>query len=344
MAYAGATPWHGLGVQIGTDLTPSEILIAAGLDWTVEKRALYAVSGGGLVTDVPNHFALVRMSDGKTLDVVGCRYTPTQNADAIDFFKRFTAAGDMTMETAGSLEGGRRIWGLAKIGDGYTLAGGDRVEGYLLLCSPHIMGEAFTVKLVSIRVVCYNTLTRALRAAGPAFRMSHLYAFDDDRKNAACEVLGLATAELREVEAQSRTLAAAPAEYQKVVEYAATLSGSSILENCVVEMEAAQNGDSVLDAVLAADAGAALVRGIKEADLNSVGKSILDSILNSPGSDLPSANGTWWGALSGVTYAADHKLGRTDDSRLTSAWFGDRAKLKNAALNLAVDYAAGKVN
>jgi hypothetical protein len=109
-------------------------------------------------------------------------------------------------------------------------------------------------------------------------------------------------------------------------------------------MEAAQNGDSVLDAVLAADAGAALVRGIKEADLNSVGKSILDSILNSPGSDLPSANGTWWGALSGVTYAADHKLGRTDDSRLTSAWFGDRAKLKNSALNLAVDYAAGNVS
>jgi phage/plasmid-like protein (TIGR03299 family) len=343
MAYAGATPWHGLGVPVGTDLTPLEIAMAAGIDWPVEKQMLFAVNGAGTVIDVPGNFALVRVTDGKVLDVVGSRYTPTQNLDAIAFFRRFTEEGSMAMETAGSLEGGRRIWALAKIGDGYTLAGGDRVEGYLLLCSPHIMGEAFTVKLTLVRVVCHNTMNRALRAGGPAYRMSHLYEFDAARQDAACVALGLATKELRAIEAQSKVLAAAPAEYQQVVEYVAQLSGSSILETAIAEADAC-NGGSVLDSVIAAHAGAELVRGIKEANLNSVGKTILDSILSSPGSDLESANGTWWGALSGVTHAADYKLGRTDDSRLTSAWFGPRAQLKSSALNLAVEYASGNIN
>ena len=29
MAYAGETPWHGLGVQVEDNLTPQEMLVAA---------------------------------------------------------------------------------------------------------------------------------------------------------------------------------------------------------------------------------------------------------------------------------------------------------------------------
>ena len=38
MAYAGDLPWHGLGVRVGDDLTPKEMQIAAGLDWSVQKE------------------------------------------------------------------------------------------------------------------------------------------------------------------------------------------------------------------------------------------------------------------------------------------------------------------
>ena len=339
MAYTGAKPWHGLGVAVPSGLTPDEIAQLAGLDWTVEKRALFAVGDGGEVSDVPDRFGLVRTNDGKVLDIVGSRYTPTQNLDALDFFKRFTAAGDMAMDTAGSLAGGRRIWGLASIRDGFTLRGGDEIKGYLLLCSPHIQGEAFTVKLTAVRVVCHNTLTAALNGSGPAFRMSHLYAFDENRKDMACEVLGLATAQLRAIEAKAEILSTTRAEHQRVVEYVAQLSGSKILDSIIEESGATQDEGSALDAAIAATETAQLFRGIREADLNKVGKTILDAIIAAPGADLESSRGTWWGALNGVTYAADHQLGRTDDSRLTSAWFGDRAQLKSAALDLAVEYA-----
>jgi phage/plasmid-like protein (TIGR03299 family) len=337
MAYTGERPWHKLGVPVPAGLTPAEIAVLAGLDWPVEKRSLFAVGDNGEVSDVTENFALVRTTDGRVLDVVGSRYTPTQNLDALDFFKRFTESGDMTMDTAGSLAGGRRIWGLASICDGFTLRGGDEVKGYLLLCSPHIQGEAFTVKLTAVRVVCYNTLTSALRGTGPAFRMSHLYTFDADRKDAACEVLGLATAQLRDMESKAKVLSSAHAEHQRVVEYVAQLSGSKVLD-AVIETEAAACMPA-LDAVITATEADTSLRGFRETDLNKAGKTILDAILSAPGSDLASARGTWWGALNGVTYAADHQFGRTEDSRLTSAWFGKRAQLKSAALDLAVQYA-----
>lgn len=44
--------------------------------------------------------------------------------------------------------------------------------------------------------------------------------------------------------------------------------------------------------------------------------------------------------MKNLTYIADHELGRSDDTRLTSAWFGGNAKRKVDALNLALDMAA----
>ena len=46
MAYAGETPWHGLGVQVPADVTPQQMLEAAGLDWEVRKIKAYAKVGG----------------------------------------------------------------------------------------------------------------------------------------------------------------------------------------------------------------------------------------------------------------------------------------------------------
>ena len=123
-----------------------------------------------------------------------------------------------------------------------------------------------------------------------------------------------------------------------MIDYVGALSGSKVLDNMIEESEATADG-SVLDAILASAETTQIQRNMKSNDLNRVGKTILDAILDSPGSDLPSARGTWWGALNGVTYAVDHQLGKSEDTRLTSAWFGQRASLKQHALNLAYDYA-----
>ena len=46
MAYVGSVPWHGLGVKVPADLTPEQMLDAAGLNWSVEKIPAYAEIAG----------------------------------------------------------------------------------------------------------------------------------------------------------------------------------------------------------------------------------------------------------------------------------------------------------
>ena len=200
MAFAGATPWHKLGNSVSNDLTPEQMAIAAEINWSVEKLPDFQFWGGQYLP-VPGKFNLTRTSDGKVLHVVGPLYTPVQNVEALKFFTEFITAGDMNMETAGSLAGGQRIWGLASIQDGFTLAGGDRINGYLLLCSPHKQGEAFTIRFTTIRVVCNNTLTMALNGhSGATFRMSHANRFDAAMQGQAKIALGLAKTRLHEFE------------------------------------------------------------------------------------------------------------------------------------------------
>ena len=43
---------------------------------------------------------------------------------------------------------------------------------------------------------------------------------------------------------------------------------------------------------------------------------------------------TRWGMLNAVTELVDHERGRSDNTRIESAWFGTGANLKNRALEL----------
>ena len=74
-AYSGDVPWHGLGVKVGDNLTPQEMMQAAGLDWTVSKHPMYVTDG----ILVPGKKALLRDSDNTVLDVVGDDWIPVQN-------------------------------------------------------------------------------------------------------------------------------------------------------------------------------------------------------------------------------------------------------------------------
>jgi len=68
-------------------------------------------------------------------------------------------------------------------------------------------------------------------------------------------------------------------------------------------------------------------------------KTLLEAVNEAPGSQLKTAEGTLWGAYNAVTYAADHILGRSEDSRVYNAWFGTTSNLKRRALDLALDIA-----
>ena len=153
MAYAGETPWHGLGNPVSNNMTPEEMLVAADLNWTVSKRQAYTLDNPNCLNLLDprseanflrcdGNYFLTRDSDNKILSPCGEGYVPFQNHQVLDFFKKFTEAGNMQMETAGSLKAGKDIWGLAKLNQKYELAGNDEVGGYLLVNNSHTVGKA----------------------------------------------------------------------------------------------------------------------------------------------------------------------------------------------------------
>ena len=73
MAYSGETPWHGLGKPVPADLSPIQMLEAAGLDWTVDKVPTFAKIDGKQIYTGKD--ALVRSSDNSILDVVDRKST-----------------------------------------------------------------------------------------------------------------------------------------------------------------------------------------------------------------------------------------------------------------------------
>ena len=335
MAWANDVPWHGLGIKVSGELTPLQMQEAAQLDWTVSKRPSYTIDAPEWSEDVgimqtPNTFHIVRDSDNTVLSHCGRDYIPIQNEDVFKFFKRFTEAGHMTMETAGSLKNGGEIWGLAKISEDFELAGDDLIKGYLLINQPHIVGKSMTIKLTPIRVVCNNTLTMALQDSGTAsFRMPHVREFGTDVIQAAEEALGLSAQAMTEFRTNSTLLSKAKAKHSDVLDYVAEIYQPQMIAEYRNEQLLRESGKAIGEQ-------APLIER-----LNKFPSLVVDALEQSPGANLKSARGTWWGALNAVTYVEDHlRESQTEGNALHSAWFGAAANRKSKALSLALQRAA----
>src|SRR5262245_10850460 len=214
MAYSGEVPWHGMGNQVNKKMSPEQMAKAAGVAWTVSKRRVQYLGHDGKSWH-PNktQFVLARDTDDQFLTTCSGIYKPFQNLETIDFFKKFTEAGHMEMETMGSLWNGRYVWALARINKDFKLPGrgDDEVRGFLLLASPHTVGKALLMQFTAIRVVCWNTFCAAIGADmkgdGTGFRVPHSQNFDDVAKTRAEEALGLSSKQMDEFQAAATLLA-----------------------------------------------------------------------------------------------------------------------------------------
>lgn len=320
IAWTGEVPWHGLGANVPQGATVAKMLKAAQIDWTVSKRPLgFAPDSttkvsdlvAGAATDVPGFFALTRDSDNKVFDVVGPQYTPTQNTEAFSFFNEFVEAGDATMETMGSLHGGRMTWGLASLKDSFKLKGNDQVKGYLLLCSPHQQGKSLFGFVTSVRVVCNNTLQAALGSKQEGrFTFRHTRVFGKQEQEEAKVKMGIARNNFEDFAKLAKQLQAinlTPDQSLKII--------ANVLEKEPTKIETTD-------------------------DLSKRSQMVFQAIRLSPGADLPSAKGTGWGLVNGATYAIDHQFRKTQDRRLREAWFGRGASLKAEFVNAVLEFAA----
>ena len=297
------TPWHGLGVPVLNDLSPSQMLEKAGLDWSVDRHPTFVNLDGKSVYTGKD--VLVRSSDNSILTHISEGWNPCQNETAFDFFTEFVASGDMEMNTAGSLKKGKIVWALAKVKESFSLFNGkDQVDSYLLFTNPHEYGKSIDIRFTAIRVVCNNTLTLALEnKSDMVVRLNHSRQFDPELVK---QTLGIASNRLSTYKEAAEYLSKKPFTVETLQQYYEEVFPSTSKDE-------------------------------QSEKLSRAAKLALENVNTQPGAEL--GEGTWWQAFNGVTFTVDHLLGRSDDTRLTNAWYGVNRQRKVDALQKAIDYA-----
>jgi hypothetical protein len=159
---------------------------------------------------------------------------------------------------------------------------------------PHKQGKSLVVKLTMIRVVCMNTLMLALKGNGSEFRMVHRHDFNADMRQRAKHHLGIAREQIDEF-----------------AEVASKLKKMSMSTDDAWEVFCIAAGEEKLE---------------RDKPHKVIDK-ITECYENAPGADVGNA----WGVLNGVTYYVDHVASRTADKRLTNAWLGKGAVMKERA-------------
>ena len=301
IAYAGEAPWHNLGQQLTPGASIETWTREAGLAYTVlESPVLYRTGAATEPELFKGRKVLHRSDTGGALAVVSDSYHVVQPAEVMGFFEKLVELGGFQLETAGVLSYGRRVWGLARVNDGAEIIGGDVVRPYVLLGTSYDGTMATVAKFTSVRVVCHNTITAAL-GSGEAVRVLHSERFDADKVR---QDLGIVANAWDRFLIQSRQLAGQSLSAEDADQFVRALLEPYKTPGVPVEQSRAYRR------VLELFNG----RGI--------------------GSDIPGVMGTRWGMLNAVTELVDHERGRSDNTRIESAWFGTGANLKNRALEL----------
>lgn len=308
MAYAGDTPWHGLGNRLLPDLPLDIWKQQAGMDWQIEATEVRYIAGHhhvGAIHAFPEQKVLYRSDTQAPLAVVSKRFQVVQPGEILEFYRDLTEAGGFQLETAGVLRDGRKFWALARTGQRTTLKGRDAVDGYLLLATACDGTLATTVQFTSVRVVCNNTLQIALGDTRGAIKVPHRSAFDPD---VVKRQLGITVSAWDGFAARMKALAERPVDPATVEPWlrrVLTYAGSDGTVAVVNEQAVAG------------------VRALYEG--------------GGRGALLASSRGTAWGLLNSVTEFVDHhRRARSSDHRREAAWFGQGAQLKHRAWDEAM--------
>lgn len=314
MAYAGDTPWHGLGQQVIKGAPIEEWMVSAGMDWTIQESPVefgYVASGMKVRSKVPGKKVLYRSDTFAPLGTVGSEFKTVQPHEVLEFFRDLTDDAGFSIETAGTLFGGRRFWALAHIGDTVEIVPGDKVGGYLLLCTGADGTLATMGKFTTVRVVCNNTLSMACGEDGQ-HKMSHKSKFNPV--------------------AMKQKMGLVHEEFNAFRENMTRLS-----DKHVSAMRAERLAfDLLRPADFEALPAGAKTKAIDTVSTSRAYKGILAMFEGGGmGSNLDGVKNTAWGFVNAVTQYVDHEARATSsDNRLNSAWFGAGDDLKNRAVSL----------
>ena len=200
--------WHNLGTVFQDEVNTAEMLSLAKLDnWNVRLEEVPVPAG--FTSDKTYSFVSRTNPFNKDqtdiLGIVGERYTPLQNEDLFSFGDNLLDGGGR-WETAGSIKGGRVVFGSIALQNSITLDPNgiaDKIDNYLLINTSHDGSIAIQASITPVRVVCANTLNLALssfkgkKASKQTFKIRHTQTAEG-KIAVARQALGLANSYIDE--------------------------------------------------------------------------------------------------------------------------------------------------
>jgi phage/plasmid-like protein (TIGR03299 family) len=319
--YTGAAPWHGLGQKLDA-ISAADALRQGGLDFNVYKLPnihLIPTDQEPIEVVSLDSFFTYREDTRAVLGAkLGKDYTVLQNIEALNLVDEILQQGRATIETAGAIDGGRKVFICLKIDKSIQVGAGDNVNQYVLLATSHDGSMSITATPTNVRVVCNNTLTAALNGATGAIKIRHT-SNASMRLNEAAKVLNLITNNTAANEDAYNTMRGHELSSQQMFDYFGNVFLSA-------------------DEIKALKAGQKAVNAISTVKRNQLDK--LVSFANRGlGQDLArnGENNNMWSAYNAITGQASRKMFSSFDDRANSMLFGSTAQLIERAGVLALE-------
>ncbi|MEM9995129.1 MAG: DUF932 domain-containing protein [Acinetobacter pittii] len=335
MAFVGQTPWHGLGNQL-TRNQPIEVWAQqAGMDWRIESSNVSYMAknerGQNIILPFEEQRVLYRSDTHAPLSVVSQRYQEVQPKEILEFYRDLTEQSGFELETAGVLKGGRKFWALARTGQSAALKGKDVSHGYILLATACDGTLATTAQFTSVRVVCNNTLSIAIRgqtSGEGVVKVPHSTKFDAEKIK---QQLGISIKTWDEHMYEMKQLT-----QRKVTQQEAAAYFDAVFNNTT--MNATDQEESIIQYYLKAASMDKKSNSKSEPNGRAMSKAMEMFNGQGRGADLSSAKDTAYGLLCSITEFVDHeRRAMSRDHRLNSAWFGMGATIKQRGMEQALE-------
>lgn len=200
--------WHGLGVTLEDYPTRTEAQWIAH-PWEPISEPVFVSEPGfeddgtgfgphpvTQYTEAQGFKAIRRSDDASLLGIVGEGYEPVTNNEMWDIAETLQGESkDVMFETAGSLQGGKKVWILIRLADPISLKGDPNgaTLPYFALQNAHNGSGAFRGQATMTRIVCANTSQIADQEAktrGTEFAFSHTLNVRDRIEEARQALMG----------------------------------------------------------------------------------------------------------------------------------------------------------
>lgn len=162
----------GFGEKIVNASSYDDVLVQAGLNWTVSAVGAAAIDTDGSIITIPGRNTIIRNEDKKPLGIVSDKYKIVNNEDAFAFTESLFLSKEIEFIRGGSYRSGSATWLEAKVSGKYSILGDD-VDCYLIFMNTHDGTGSVRCMIVPERIACSNALNIPLRKQSRHWRCAH---------------------------------------------------------------------------------------------------------------------------------------------------------------------------